>query len=90
MSTVQEATATPVAIDGVRGGPPVRTLRRDRWWIGPVITVLVLSGFAAISTWAAFRGNNYYVGPRMGRDYLSPFYSPCIAQICHRSCNCRS
>ena len=82
MSTVQEATATPVVIEGVRGGPPVKTLRRDRWWVGPVIVVLGLSAFAAFSTWAALRGNNYYVGPSSGRDYLSPLYSPCIAQIC--------
>lgn len=54
-----------------------KTLRRDTWWIQPAITAGVLGAFVIYATWAAFVGKNYYVEP-----YLSPFYSPCIAEIC--------
>ncbi len=54
-----------------------RTLRRDRWWLQPLVTVLALLAFVAYSTWRAFQGADYYVAP-----YLSPFYSPCVADSC--------
>src|SRR5258705_8751008 len=47
------------------------TLRRDAWWLAPLATALVLSGFVVYATWAAFQGDHYSWGP-----YLSPFYSP--------------
>ncbi len=53
------------------------SLRRDRWWVAPVVTVAVLAGFVAYGTWAAFRNGNYYADP-----YLSPFYSPCLTDSC--------
>jgi hypothetical protein len=53
------------------------TLRKDRWWLQPTVTAVVLIGFIAYSTWAAFQNANYYVRP-----YLSPFYSPCLATRC--------
>jgi hypothetical protein len=49
------------------------TSRRDRWWIGPLLTVLGLGGFAVYATWAAFQGSYYFYGA-----YLSPFYSPLL------------
>jgi len=58
------------------GGHPERagaTVRADRWWIAPAITVLVLGAFIVYATWAAFQGNHYYHHP-----YLSPFYSPVL------------
>ncbi len=45
--------------------------RKDAWWIGPVITALVLVGFGIYATWAAAQNEFYKFGP-----YLSPFYSP--------------
>jgi hypothetical protein len=76
-------TVTPVKIGGVRGGPPLSTnLRRDRWWLQPALTVFGLTAFVIYATWAAFRNVHYYVGPAMGRDYLSPLYSPCITHNC--------
>jgi hypothetical protein len=78
-----QATVTPVAIGGVRGGPPLTTvLRRDRWWVQPALTVFGLTAFVVYSTWAAFRNSHYYVGFAQGRDYLSPFYSPCLTHNC--------
>lgn len=49
------------------------TLRRDAWWIAPLITAIVLGVFGIYSTWRAFANELYYVDP-----YLSPFYSPLI------------
>jgi hypothetical protein len=54
-----------------------RHLRTDKWWIEPLISVVVLLSFIAYSTWRAFENAYYYV------DHLvSPFYSPCLATSC--------
>ncbi len=50
-----------------------RTLRRDAWWLQPVLVALGLGIFGAYSTWAALQGAHYEWGP-----YLSPFYSPLL------------
>jgi hypothetical protein len=47
------------------------TLRKDAWWVGPSVTVLVLSAFVAYATWRTFEGTSYE-----WQAYLSPFYSP--------------
>ena len=74
---------TPVEIGGVRAGPPRSVvLRRDNWRLQPIAVALGLLGFIAYSTWAAFRNNFYYAG-NVGRDYLSPLYSPCVTDNCH-------
>ena len=54
-----------------------RTLRKDNWWVEPLMVVVGLGGFAIYATWAALQNGNYYVAP-----YLSPFYSPCISVNC--------
>src|ERR1700751_1667665 len=75
------APAAPVQpTAGDRADLPARTLRQDRWWLAPGITLVVLTAFVAYSTWAAFQNANYYAKP-----YLSPFYSPCVATICGKS-----
>lgn len=79
MTAVHESK---VQLGGVRGGPDVATLRQDRWWIQPVVTVSILTAFIIYSTWAAFQNKNYYVGAQMHRDLISPFYSPCLANSC--------
>ena len=82
MTVVEEARGapepTPVRIGGVRAGPARSVvLRRDRWRLQPAATALGLLAFVGYSTWAAFRNGDYYAGD-VGRDYLSPFYSPCL------------
>ena len=47
------------------------TMRRDAWWVQPLVVFLGLSAFVVYSTWAAFQGTHYFSGP-----YISPFYSP--------------
>ncbi len=48
-----------------------RTLRKDAWWLGPTLTLVILLGFVAYATWRTFEGRAYEWGA-----YLSPFYSP--------------
>ncbi|MGY1813817.1 hypothetical protein [Blastococcus sp. SYSU D00820] len=66
------------------GGPPprraaiaARTLRTDRWWLEPLLTVVALVLFIAYSTFRAFQNAHYFAEP-----YISPFYSPCITTAC--------
>lgn len=90
--SVLQGTASPapipVEIGGVRGGPPrSEVLRRDLWWVQPLITGLGLLGFVAYGTWTAFRGDYYFAGTISGvshlpSHYLSPFYSPCLVSSC--------
>jgi hypothetical protein len=49
------------------------TMRRDAWWVAPLLTFVVLGTFVVYATWAAFQGDRYEYGP-----YLSPFYSPLL------------
>ncbi len=75
-------SSTKVVLGGTRGGPDVPTLRTDRWWLQPVVTVSILTAFVIYSSWSAFNPHNYYAGANLGRDLISPFYSPCVASSC--------
>jgi len=57
-------------------------LRKDHYWVQPLLTGLGLFGFVVYATWAAFRNGNYFVGLDQARNYLSPLYSPCLASNC--------
>ena len=46
-------------------------MRKDMWWVTPLLTFIGLGAFVVYSTWAAFQGEYYSIG-----NYLSPFYSP--------------
>ena len=46
-------------------------MRRDAWWLQPLVVFMILGGFVVYATWAAFQNAHYTYGP-----YLSPFYSP--------------
>jgi len=82
VETAEEPTITPVELGGTRGGPDIPTLREDRWWIQPVVSATILGAFVIYSTWAAFVNKNYFAGPSMNRNLLSPFYSPCLTESC--------
>ena len=75
-------SSTKVVLGGTRGGPDEPTLRQDRWWVQPFVTATILMVFIIYSTWAAFQNRYYFVGAAMGRDLISPFYSPCIGVVC--------
>jgi len=82
VSTVEDIRPVPVMLGGVRGGPDVRTLRPDRWWVTPAVTVGLLTAFVVYSTWAVFQNGDFYVGAAAHRDLISPFYSPCLTYSC--------
>ena len=54
-----------------------RTLRTDKWWLQPLITVAVLISFIIYATFRAFENNYYWTKP-----LISPFYSPCLSAAC--------
>ncbi|MEU7783381.1 hypothetical protein [Amycolatopsis sp. NPDC049159] len=56
-----------------------RTLRTDRWWLQPLLTVLGLSAFIIYATVRSFVRTAYWV-PEY--HYLTPFYSPCLSTSC--------
>jgi hypothetical protein len=72
-------TSESVQTDSSRVRITTRTLRRDRWWLQPILTDFGLLSFAIYSTWVAFQNAHYYIDP-----YISPFYSPCISDSCPR------
>jgi hypothetical protein len=87
VSIVEDASPSPapipVKIGRARGGPPRSVvLRRDNWRLAPTVQALGLLAFIVYATWAAFRNGNYFVSLADGRNYLSPFYSPCLASNC--------
>ena len=51
-------------LGGVRGGPDVPHLRRDRWWRTPAATVAFLTVFVVYSTWAVFQNAQLLRGRR--------------------------
>jgi hypothetical protein len=68
---------TVAAIQSVGRRTARATERLDRWWVQPLLVVVVLTSFSVYALWAALQNANYYAAP-----YLSPFYSPCLAQNC--------
>jgi hypothetical protein len=55
-----------------------RTERRDAWWVGPLVTGLVLGSFVVYATFRAFHNKDYHVVSDSSAYLLSPFYSPLI------------
>jgi len=58
-------------------------IRKDNWWLKPLLTVIGLGIFAVYATLRAFENNYYAVpwgaaGEGHGHTYLSPFYSPLL------------
>ncbi|MEQ7124004.1 hypothetical protein ABN034_05720 [Actinopolymorpha sp. B11F2] len=56
-----------------------RTLRRDKWWWGPLTTGAVLLFFIVYATARIFMNKYYWAGEE---HYLTPIYSPCISSAC--------
>jgi hypothetical protein len=75
-------TATRPAVPArPRAAITAKTLRNDRWWLAPTLTVLGLVAWLAYATvrvflqkWYFIEGSHYH--------YLTPFYSPCISNGC--------
>lgn len=56
-----------------------RTLRTDRWWLAPLLTVLGLSVFVVYASIRSWVRTAYWVEDY---HYLTPFYSPCLSDSC--------
>ncbi|GAA4326480.1 hypothetical protein AB0C84_19530 [Actinomadura sp. NPDC048955] len=57
-----------------------RTLRKDNWRLYPVTTFVIFTAWVVYATVRAFWGSAFYV-PQY--HYLTPFYSPCLNEICN-------
>lgn len=54
-----------------------QTMRRDAWWIQPLVIFLGLGGFLVYANFRVFEGRHYYA-TQNGANYLTPFYSPLV------------
>ncbi|MEV6770779.1 hypothetical protein AB0N05_19375 [Nocardia sp. NPDC051030] len=62
-----------------RAAIAARTLRTDRWWLPPLVTVLGFAAFIIYATVRSFQHDYYWVDQY---HYLTPFYSPCLSDGC--------
>ncbi|MBV1849063.1 hypothetical protein [Catellatospora tritici] len=62
-----------------RAAIEAKTLRTDRWWLAPLLTVIGLTAWVAYATFRVFMQKYYWVG---AYHYLTPFYSPCVSKGC--------
>jgi hypothetical protein len=63
-----------------------RTLRTDKYWISPLLTVIGITAWITYATVRVFM-QDYYWAAQGGDEnirYLTPFYSPCISNGCLR------
>lgn len=56
-----------------------RTLRRDRWWLQPLVTFVCFSAWLLYGLIRAATQQHYYVAEY---GYLTPFASPCLSTSC--------
>jgi hypothetical protein len=76
--------AFPVIEKAPQSAPLNVAVRRDTWWVKPLLTVIGLLTFAIYATWRAFEASNYFYpwsvehGAHHHASYISPFYSPLI------------
>jgi hypothetical protein len=68
-------------IDGSAGRAEIaaRTLRKDRWWLSPLVQATALTVLLGYVVIRLFMRDWYYV-PEY--NYLTPLYSPCISTLC--------
>jgi hypothetical protein len=65
-----------------RAAIAANTLRTDRWWLAPLLTVAGLLAWLAYATFRVFMQSDYFkIGS--GYQYLTPFYSPCVSNGCN-------
>ncbi len=55
-----------------------KTDRKDKWWVGPLLTALGLGAFVVYSTFRAIYNKDYVVEWEGWGEMLSPFYSPLL------------
>ena len=84
-TSVRPPSAQPPA-PRPRAAIGARTLRTDRWWVAPALTVLGLLAWLAYATVRVFMQKWYFYDGDLhgqGAHYLTPFYSPCVSDACN-------
>ena len=66
---------------GARAAISAKTLRTDRWWLAPVLTVAGLSAWLIYGLVHILLQKDYFA-EGAGYHYLTPFYSPCVNNGC--------
>ncbi|NUO35411.1 MAG: hypothetical protein HOQ27_10165, partial [Dermatophilaceae bacterium] len=59
---------------------PWRTLRGDRWWFPPAVTLALIVLWLLYALVRTSMQRDYFVATY---HYLTPFYSPCVTASCH-------
>lgn len=62
-----------------RAAITAKTLRTDRWWLPPLLTVAGLTAWLAYGLFHIYLHDYYWVEDY---HYLTPFYSPCVTERC--------
>jgi hypothetical protein len=78
-------TTTATRPTGAPGAKPrasiaAKTLRTDRWWLAPLLTVIGLGAWVTYATVRVFMQKWYWIDQY---HYLTPFYSPCVSEGCY-------
>ena len=80
MTTTSARPGTGVARERARRAEiPAKTLRTDRWWLPPLITVVGLTTWLTYAVSRTFMHKWYFVEEF---NWLTPFYSPCVTDRC--------
>jgi hypothetical protein len=80
--TNMTTTATRPPTARPRAAIAAKTLRTDRWWLAPLLTVAGLTLWLAYAVTHTFLRKWYFAeGP--GYHYLTPFFSPCVSTGCN-------
>jgi hypothetical protein len=81
MTTTSAGPAVRRPAQPGRAEIPAKTLRTDRWWLAPLLTVVGLVAWLAYGLVHILLQKWYFAeGP--GYHYLTPFYSPCVSTGC--------
>src|SRR3954453_7287452 len=77
-----ESRMTQTTVDAPpkdRAQTPARTLRKDRYWLSPLVTFVIFAAWVIYATVRSMMGSSYWVDKY---HYLTPFYSPCVSDAC--------
>jgi hypothetical protein len=62
-----------------RASIEAKTERRDRWWLQPAVTFVLLTAWLVYGLVRTATQDNYWVADY---HYLTPFASPCVSASC--------
>lgn len=80
-TSARPPASQPPATPRPRAAIGEKTLRKDRWWLMPLVTVVCFTLWLAYGVGRAMM-QKYYFAEGPGYHYLTPFYSPCVSDAC--------